>query len=62
MHGAVPRGICILQVDIAMAADVGALQRLPKLIGNSSVLHELALSGRKFDAQEAHWALEYCQE
>ena len=54
--------ICILQVDIAMAADVGALQRLPKLIGNSSVLHELALSGRKFDAQEAHWALEYCQE
>lgn len=43
----------IKEVDIGLAADVGSLQRLPKLIGNASVLHELALTGRTFSAQEA---------
>jgi len=41
------------EVNIGMAADVGGLQRLPKLIGNQSLVRELALSGRKLGAEEA---------
>ena len=42
----------IEEINIGMAADVGTLQRLPKLIAHS-VAAELAYSGRRFDAQEA---------
>jgi enoyl-CoA hydratase len=42
----------IKEVDIGMTADVGTLQRLPKLIGEGLV-RELAYTARKFDAQEA---------
>ena len=42
----------IEEINIGMAADVGTLQRLPKLISHS-VAAELAYSGRRFDAQEA---------
>ena len=41
------------EVDVALAADVGGLQRFPKLVGNDSWVRELALSGRRFDAAEA---------
>ncbi len=37
-----------------LAADVGALQQLPKVIGNQSLVRELCLTGRKFDSKEAH--------
>jgi len=42
----------IAEVDIGLAADVGTLQRLPKLMPFSHV-KELAYTGRKFDAAEA---------
>ncbi|OLP93815.1 Delta(3,5)-Delta(2,4)-dienoyl-CoA isomerase, mitochondrial [Symbiodinium microadriaticum] len=41
------------EVDVGLAADVGGLQRLPKIIGNQSLVRELALSGRRMAAAEA---------
>ncbi len=43
----------IKEIDIGMVADVGTLQRLPKLIGNQGLVRELAYTGRKVDAAEA---------
>ncbi|HPR07266.1 MAG TPA: crotonase/enoyl-CoA hydratase family protein [Denitromonas sp.] len=42
----------VREIDMAMAADVGTLQRLPRLIPDS-VARELALTGREFGAAEA---------
>lgn len=42
----------IKEIDIGMVADVGTLQRLPKLVGQG-ITRELAYTGRKFDAVEA---------
>lgn len=42
----------IKEIDMGMTADVGALQRLPKLIGDGMV-RELAYTGRRFMADEA---------
>lgn len=36
---------CIAEVNVGLAADVGTLQRLPKIVGNDSVVRELALTG-----------------
>ncbi|XP_011302760.1 delta(3,5)-Delta(2,4)-dienoyl-CoA isomerase, mitochondrial [Fopius arisanus] len=41
------------EVDLGMAADVGALQWLPKIVGSSSLVRELAFTGRKIQAEEA---------
>jgi delta(3,5)-delta(2,4)-dienoyl-CoA isomerase len=38
---------CVKEVDVGLAADVGSLQRLPKVIGNSSLVRELCFTGRK---------------
>lgn len=38
---------------MGLAADIGTLQRFPKITGNDSLARELALTGRKFDAVEA---------
>jgi len=47
----------IEEINIGMAADVGTLQRLPKLIP-PGIARELALTGRRFSAQEANgWGL-----
>ena len=35
----------IKEIDIGMVADVGTLQRLPKLIGNQGIVREMALHG-----------------
>ena len=43
----------IKEVDVGLAADLGTLQRFPKIIGNDSMARELALTARKFDASEA---------
>lgn len=43
----------IKEVDVGLAADVGTLQRLPKIIGNEGAVRELAYTARKFDADEA---------
>jgi enoyl-CoA hydratase len=42
----------IREIDIGMTADVGTLQRLPRLVGEG-IVRELAYTGRRFDAQEA---------
>lgn len=42
----------IEEIHIGMAADVGTLQRLPKLIA-PAIAAELAYTGRRFDAAEA---------
>jgi enoyl-CoA hydratase/carnithine racemase len=42
----------IKEIDIGMTADVGTLQRLPRLIGEG-MARELAYTGRKFSAAEA---------
>lgn len=43
----------IKEIDIGMVADVGTLQRLPKLIGSQGLVRELAYTGRKVAADEA---------
>ena len=47
----------IEEINIGMAADVGTLQRLPKLMP-PGIVHELAYTGRRFSADEAAgWGL-----
>ncbi|KAK5982096.1 Enoyl-CoA hydratase/isomerase family protein [Trichostrongylus colubriformis] len=41
------------EVDVGLAADVGSLNRLPKICGNESWLREVALTARHFTADEA---------
>lgn len=41
------------ELDIGMPADVGALQRLPKVIGSQSLVRELAFTARKMGSSEA---------
>ncbi|KAI1820280.1 enoyl CoA hydratase-like protein [Xylaria intraflava] len=43
----------VKEVDIGLAADIGTLSRLPKIVGNSSWVKEVCLSARFFDANEA---------
>jgi enoyl-CoA hydratase len=42
----------IKEIDMGMTADVGTLQRMPKLVA-PGIVAELALTGRTFDAAEA---------
>jgi enoyl-CoA hydratase len=42
----------VKEIDLGMVADVGTLQRLPRLIGDGMV-RELAYTGRRMDAAEA---------
>lgn len=44
---------CVKEVDLGLAADIGTLQRLPKVIGNDSLARELCLTARKLGAAEA---------
>lgn len=45
------------EINIGMAADIGTLQRLPKLIP-AGIARDLALTGRRFSAQDAErWGL-----
>lgn len=43
----------VKEVDLAIVADVGTLQRLPRLIGEG-LTRELAYTGREFDGNDAH--------
>jgi enoyl-CoA hydratase len=43
----------VKEVDLAIVADIGTLQRLPRLTGDG-VARELAYTGRVFDGKEAH--------
>ena len=43
----------IREVRLGLAADVGTLQRLPKIVGHGSRVRELCLTGEDFAAHEA---------
>ncbi len=43
---------CIQEINIGMTADLGTLQRLPKLIPEG-IVHEMAYTGRRLAAQRA---------
>lgn len=43
----------VKEVDVGLAADVGTLQRLPKIVGNEGLVRELSYTARKFGAEEA---------
>ncbi|KAI0536993.1 enoyl CoA hydratase-like protein [Xylaria digitata] len=43
----------VKEVDIGLAADIGTLSRLPKVVGNHSWVKEVCLSARFFNADEA---------
>ncbi|XVF36404.1 hypothetical protein REPUB_Repub19eG0055700 [Reevesia pubescens] len=42
----------VKEVDLAITADLGTLQRLPRIVGFGNAM-ELALTGRRFSSQEA---------
>jgi len=41
------------EVDVGLAADMGTLQRLPKIVGNEGLVRELAYTARKMMSAEA---------
>lgn len=43
----------VKEVDIGLAADIGTLSRLPKVVGNFGWVKEVALTARAFGAEEA---------
>lgn len=43
----------VKEVDIGLAADIGTLARLPKIVGSNSWVKDVCLSARDFSAQEA---------
>lgn len=45
--------MCVKEVDIGLAADVGTLTRLPKVVGNYGWVKDVCLTARIFDAEEA---------
>ena len=52
-YGAADAQFSIREIDIGMVADVGTLQRLPKIVGSAGWVRELAYTGRTVDAAEA---------
>lgn len=44
----------VKEVDLGIVPDLGMLQRLPKIVGNDSVVRELCYTGRQMNADEAH--------
>lgn len=45
--------VSVKEVQLGLAADVGTLQRLPKITGNQSWVREVCFSGRNINASEA---------
>lgn len=45
--------MCVKEVDIGLAADIGTLSRLPKVVGNFSWVKDVCLSARIFSGEEA---------
>ena len=43
----------VKEVDVGLAADVGTLQRLPKVVANQSLVREWCYTGRKITSGEA---------
>ena len=51
-YGSADAFFSVKEIDLGMVADVGTLQRLPRLI-DDGLLRELAYTGRRMDAREA---------
>lgn len=51
-YAAAEASFSVKEVDLGITADVGTLQRLPKLVPDG-IARELAYTGRRFDAAEA---------
>lgn len=45
--------LAVKEVDIGLAADIGTLARLPKIVGSMSWVKDVCLSARDFSADEA---------
>lgn len=45
--------LAVKEVDIGLAADIGTLARLPKIVGSTSWVKDVCLTARDFSAQEA---------
>lgn len=43
----------IVEINVGLAADIGSLQRFPKIVSSGSIARELAFTGRQFDSYEA---------
>jgi len=43
----------VKEVQLGLAADIGTLQRMPKVMGSESLMRELAYTGRDFTSAEA---------
>jgi Delta3,5-Delta2,4-dienoyl-CoA isomerase len=43
----------VKEVDIGLAADIGTLSRLPRIVGSQSWVKDVCLTARVWDAQEA---------
>ncbi|KAJ3305368.1 hypothetical protein HDV03_001661 [Kappamyces sp. JEL0829] len=43
----------VREVDVGLAADLGTLQRLPKVVGNQSWVRDVCITARDFKADEA---------
>jgi delta(3,5)-delta(2,4)-dienoyl-CoA isomerase len=43
----------IKEVDVGLAADIGTLQRFPRVTGNDSLTRELVYTARNFTSDEA---------
>ncbi|KAL9951007.1 hypothetical protein ACROYT_G043593 [Oculina patagonica] len=43
----------VKEIDLGLAADLGTLQKFPRIIGNDSLARELCFTGRRFTAEEA---------
>ena len=41
------------EVDLGIVPDLGTLQRLPKIVGNDSIVRELCYTARQMNADEA---------
>lgn len=45
--------LAVKEVDIGLAADIGTLARLPKIVGSTSWVKEVCLTARDFSPKEA---------
>jgi delta(3,5)-delta(2,4)-dienoyl-CoA isomerase len=45
--------LAVKEVDLGLAADIGTLSRLPKIVGSFSWVKDVSLSARIFGAEEA---------
>ncbi|KAJ7616536.1 ClpP/crotonase-like domain-containing protein, partial [Roridomyces roridus] len=44
--------VCVKEVDVGLAADIGTLAYLPKITGNQSLVQEFAYTGATFSAAD----------